>query len=182
MLWRPLGEHSRQYCLLCSPRGLHNTKRIHEKLITNSISEEGVVCTKCKQYKHKDLFYIYTSGKQMGKINSWCRSCTNEDRKAAFQRDRISALKAYSKGSPQCACCQIETLGFLGLDHINNDGAEHRRLVGRGQAFYRWLKRTHYAYPDLVVMCHNCNMARSFYGICPHKITNGDVSVLPSKQ
>ena len=59
---------------------------------------------------------------------------------------------------------------FLGLDHINDDGAAHRRELGirGGVHFYSWLRKTGYTYEALVVACHNCNMARAMYGRCPH--------------
>jgi hypothetical protein len=96
--------------------------------------------------------------------------CNNEHRKKRFREDRLAALAHYSPGDFRCACCGERALEFLGLDHVKDDGAAHRReigVVGGGQ-FYSWLRKTGYTYRDLVVACHNCNQARAMYGKCPH--------------
>jgi hypothetical protein len=92
-------------------------------------------------------------------------------RKARFREDRIRALLHHSRGDIKCSCCSERTIEFLGLDHVNDDGAAHRRALGAhgGRHFYSWLRKTGYNYDGLVVACHNCNMARALYGRCPHK-------------
>lgn len=69
-----------------------------------------------------------------------------------------------------CACCGTDDLWVLSIDHINGDGAAHRReLKARGETFgYHWLKKN--GFPDgFQVLCLNCNLARGFYGYCPHE-------------
>ena len=101
---------------------------------------------------------------------SGCKECNNNARKARFREERLAALMHYSGGNLQCVCCGQRIVEFLGLDHINNVGAAHRREVGGGgRLFYTWLRKTGYTYEGLVVACHNCNMARAMYGQCPHK-------------
>ena len=65
-----------------------------------------------------------------------------------------------------CTCCGESRFNFLTIDHINNDGAEHRRtMVGDT---YRWLSRNDY--PDTFqTLCMNCNWARGKRGACPHE-------------
>lgn len=75
----------------------------------------------------------------------------------------------YSNGNITCACCGERNMAFLTLDHINNDGAEHRRKIGRG--FYQtltWVKNNNLP-PGFQILCHNCNQAKKVYGTCPHK-------------
>jgi len=73
-----------------------------------------------------------------------------------------------------CTCCGEKTLEFLTLDHINNDGAAHRKeLLGRnvgGNVFYKKLRLLGYP-PGLQVLCWNCNASKQFFGGCPHKGT-----------
>jgi len=74
---------------------------------------------------------------------------------------------------PRCACCGEMTYEFLAIDHINNDGAAHRKSLsktgrGLGSGLYPWLKQ--HGFPaGFQVLCHNCNMAKGFYGLCPHQ-------------
>lgn len=73
-----------------------------------------------------------------------------------------------------CACCGEDELIFLTIDHINNDGAEHRRQIsqwgGGGGPTYRWLRDNDY--PDgFQVLCANCNCGRQWNGgTCPHQL------------
>jgi hypothetical protein len=69
----------------------------------------------------------------------------------------------------KCVCCGESEPKFLAIDHINGDGAEHRRKIGKG--IYSWLKKNGYP-PGFQLLCHNCNIAKSFYGACPHRDTS----------
>lgn len=85
------------------------------------------------------------------------------------RRNRLEALDAYGR---RCACCGETTLAFLTIDHINNDGAEHRRSIvggGSGSTFIKWLKRNGYPKDNFQVLCFNCNCAKSKTGVCPHE-------------
>jgi len=75
-------------------------------------------------------------------------------------------------GGPMCACCGESEILFLSIDHINEDGAEHRRKLGKRygwSGFYSWLKQNNFP-TGFQVLCHNCNIAKHRNGgICPHK-------------
>ena len=82
---------------------------------------------------------------------------------------RRAAYKAY--GGAKCACCGEAEPKFLSLDHINNDGGEHRRAMNgqRGSQVFQWLK-THNYPPGFQVLCMNCNHGKALNGgVCPHK-------------
>jgi hypothetical protein len=154
---------SRKYCLSCSPRGRHNTRKLEQIDRDDSPTK---FCPQCKLEKPNAEFYLRADHRRS---HSWCKRCNNDDRKARFRQDRYDALFHYSGGDIRCVCCGERTIEFLGLDHVNDDGAEHRRAVGGGgRPFYTWLRKTAYTYDALAVMCHNCNMARAMYGQCPH--------------
>lgn len=90
---------------------------------------------------------------------------------AKVKRDVINA---YSDGQMCCACCKEACMDFLTLDHVDGNGAEHRRElkdegVGWGSSFYIHLRKTGYPNePKLQVLCYNCNCAKRRLGICPH--------------
>jgi hypothetical protein len=69
----------------------------------------------------------------------------------------------------QCSCCGEKMLGFLTIDHVNNDGAVHRKTVKSGVVFYCWLKNNGFP-AGFQILCYNCNCGRAKnHGICPHK-------------
>ncbi len=83
---------------------------------------------------------------------------------------KLEVLSHYSGGNPRCACCGVDHIEFLTLDHVNDDGKEDRKIRGLGVYFYARLKRAGYPTdPPLVVACFNCNIARGMFGVCPHR-------------
>lgn len=95
----------------------------------------------------------------------------NREQALAAQRDCNQRLKdaAYAAyGGYVCACCGETEKAFLTIDHVNNDGAKHRREVDR-RKIYKWLARN--GYPnDFQVLCMNCNFGKARNGgVCPHQ-------------
>lgn len=73
---------------------------------------------------------------------------------------KYEVMNHYSDGKLCCANCGIDVYPLLTIDHINNDGAKHRKEISNGKslssATYRWL-RSH-GYPGgFQVLCQNCN-------------------------
>jgi 5-methylcytosine-specific restriction endonuclease McrA len=65
-----------------------------------------------------------------------------------------------------CVCCGETIPEFLAIDHINGGGKKHRKETGSN--FYAWIIKNGFP-KDLQILCHNCNLAKGFYGECPHK-------------
>ena len=102
------------------------------------------------------------------KMREW--RARRPDHALAYQRSWKAALRSevLSHYGGACACCGESEPKFLGLDHIDGGGTKHRNELGlRGDAVYGWAKREGYP-PIFQVLCHNCNMAKGFYGSCPH--------------
>lgn len=79
----------------------------------------------------------------------------------------------------ECKCCGEDGLPFLAMDHINGDGAAHRRELMRasgttsaksGEGFYRWLRDNNFP-EGYQVLCHSCNLAKGTGKLCPHQIS-----------
>ena len=91
-----------------------------------------------------------------------------------YARIKNEILKAYGGDPPHCRCCGEATIAFLQIDHINENGAAHRReLFGpnyrrAGWRFYLWLRKA--GFPSgFQVLCANCNTAKTHLGVCPHQ-------------
>lgn len=67
----------------------------------------------------------------------------------------------YGNGVVACVGCGESRIDCLSLDHINDDGAQHRRGSGKtgGIAFY-WLLKTQGLPLGLQTMCMNCQMVK----------------------
>lgn len=141
-------------------------------------SFEGKTCTVC----FKDLTKDNTRPSDIKRAKYMCIHCCKEyskkryiDRKELIrEQQRIYDLSVKQKiieaYGGKCVCCGEETLEFLTIDHINNDGAEDRRQNGRksGGKLYRWLIKNNFPKEDYQLLCYNCNCSKGFFGYCPH--------------
>lgn len=106
-----------------------------------------------------------------GKIDCegvYCTSCKNHYSELNRQRRnkyKDTVYEAY--GGYKCSCCGESNEAFLSIDHINNDGAEHRKKVNSG-SLYKWLIENKFP-SDFQILCMNCQWGKRKYGICPHQ-------------
>ncbi len=141
------------------------------------------VCKTCMKELTIDNFYPKKRGKYIGHTSS-CKKCycknswlnkkdsMSKSQKKYDSKIRLTALQAYSDKEPKCSCCGEKTIEFLGIDHIYGGGNKHRKLLkSKGTTLYLWLKKNNYP-KGYQVLCHNCNLAKGYYGECPHKRSN----------
>lgn len=142
-------------------------------------------CPKCKQTKPVDAFT--KSANRKTKYHGHCKACkavfakewARNNREAVNarardygQRMRAKLLEEYGG---KCACCGETEPKFIALDHVNGGGTRQRYIGKNG----RWtssmkpiaiiVKREGYPKDGRYqLLCHNCNSAKGFYGVCPH--------------
>jgi hypothetical protein len=129
-------------------------------------------CWKCQSHKTKSDF-CKNSNRRSGKdgYNRKCRQCTSEYHKVFADRLKRECFDHY--GGCLCQCCGETELAFLGIDHINGEGAKHRREISKNKTrtgtIYGWLRKN--SFPGgFRVLCHNCNLGSYMNGgICPHQ-------------
>lgn len=82
---------------------------------------------------------------------------------------RKIVINHYSNGTNKCSCCGESIFEFLTIDHINNDGSEHRKEIGGGgHTLIDWIIKNNYP-QGFNISCFNCNSGRAYNnGICPH--------------
>lgn len=90
------------------------------------------------------------------------------------KRTKMAAFDAY--GGALCGCCGEAEYTMLTIDHIHEDGAEHRNEINGGKgrhssvAIYVWLRKEGYP-PGFQVLCYNCNISKHRNkGVCAHKL------------
>lgn len=105
-----------------------------------------------------------------------CIECFNDTHERYRAKEKQNFVNAYGGC---CVCCGESNVSFLCADHVNNDGAEHRRSLntdgmnaGGGLAMYRLARKQGYP-PRFQVLCFNCNMGKQHNkGVCPHATAN----------
>lgn len=154
--WQKKAKSNRQSLGLC----ICGKEAVEGKKICSECAERA----RNRYYKKKALgICSYCSNETKGKATR-CEDCARKLSEKNKQL-RLEVYEAY--GGPKCNCCNESVLEFLTIDHINNDGAKHRKEVGRTSVL-KWLKDNNY--PDgYQVLCFNCNMGKKLNGgICPH--------------
>lgn len=140
-------------------------------------------CARCNLFRPLDHFRSQKTT-STGKY-SYCRPCQREmsrnyyrthfercriSRKAKTRAIKMRVLEAYGGKPPECSCCFDGHVEFLTIDHLNNNGSTHRRVMGRkgGTATYQWL--INHGFPSgFQVLCMNCNFSKGAFGFCPHR-------------
>ena len=90
--------------------------------------------------------------------------------RAANEVYKLRALQHYAGGPSEtiaCACCGEPRLPFLTLDHIDGNGAEHRRQ-NKANNLSSWLCTHNFPW-GYQILCWNCNCAKGTKTVCPHK-------------
>lgn len=131
-------------------------------------------------FRRKESLCISCGNPGLVPDRTQCLRCAN---RAKFYNDRnkaaikLATFNAY--GGPICKCCGENLLMLLTIDHINENGAAHRREIfgnpdsrkgrGTGGNMYVWLRAR--GYPEgYQVLCFNCNVGKHLNkGICPHQ-------------
>ena len=113
-----------------------------------------------EKVKERNKLWVSKNKDRVREIKKeWYRKQANGYRKEL----RIEVIKIYGG---KCVCCGENRFEFLAFDHINNDGAKHRKERGN-MNIVEWLRKNHYP-KNIQLLCHNCNLSKGFYGYCPH--------------
>ncbi len=142
------------------------------------------VCGKTKRISAFSLVNVKTKPEVFKARRRECRVCYKarhrkyyaenpESYKGRIRLDRVERrLELIAGYGGKCVCCGESNALMLAVDHVNNDGAKHRRESahhGRGPAYYRWLIEQKFP-KEFQLLCHNCNRAKWLNGgVCPHK-------------
>ncbi len=125
------------------------------------------VCGRALKAKRRTLGQCVKCGVKLpgGYEFALCVDCRAQHRlDAEILKDKVFA--AY--GGYVCTCCGEVEKNFLQIDHIENNGAEHRKEIGT--SLYKWLKKNGFP-PGFQVLCANCNWGkRQCGGTCPHRL------------
>ena len=99
-------------------------------------------------------------------LNRYYRIREHELQQAKLRNEKLKT-EVFNHYGNRCACCEETIKKFLTIDHINNDGAIHRKNIN-GRNVYRWLKKNGYP-AGFQILCYNCNLGKARNnGVCPH--------------
>lgn len=147
-------------------------------------------CNQCGITKTLDQFQVGRGNKQG--VKPICKECCKKNRKKFYEDNpekhqeeklkqrayrAIVKQKVFDHYGALCKCCGETNQVFLTLDHINNDGADHRRALNKANnsrqtsADKVWRNVIKEGFPPTFqILCYNCNCGkRDNGGVCPHQ-------------
>lgn len=142
-------------------------------------------CATCGETKPTSAFWKCKPRKDG--LQTSCKTCqgvANRTRtRTGYNRRHYSALRrtVMANYGDKCACCSEGTLEFLAIDHIDGGGNQHRTEVGGGAKFLRWLRDNGYP-AGFQILCHNCNLAKGFFGNCPHQADEATLAAMRERR
>lgn len=124
------------------------------------------LCYKCGQNPRPKLEVKYGSCSDCLQKNRSRRTQHNREWEHAYYQKRRECLVHYGS---KCVCCGETEQKFLQLDHIDNNGKEHRKkLTTRLET---WLVNNDFPSDYRIqILCANCHVAKTNYGSCPHEV------------
>ena len=129
-----------------------------------------MICRVCKQDKlESDFGPRYYNGAN-GRITYTKKMCKQCDTQYCISRNRKLKQDLIDAYGGCCACCGTKEFEFLTLDHINGDGAQHRRKHLTSYSIYTEIRKLGYPKDAYRILCMNCNFSIGMYGYCPHTI------------
>lgn len=133
-------------------------------------------CDKCNIIRNQHVMTRYHNNIKLGN----CAMCGNPsdkfrcdkchkshiiNGKRRWELLRQTVLNHYGN---KCACCGETRYEFLEIDHVNNNGARHRKMTGHH--ICNWIIKNDFP-SDLQLLCANCNRGKAKFGVCPHHKT-----------
>ena len=133
-------------------------------------------CHKCDRTLPKTEFY--SNKRKPDGLGTACKVCAKQQGRehrnrhpervylrelAAKNELKHEVFSQYCDEGVKCKRCGFSDLRALTIDHIDGNGNQHRKSIGRnsGCTFYRWLKQQ--AYPEgFQVLCMNCQFIKRF--------------------
>lgn len=95
--------------------------------------------------------------------------------------DRYEVLYWYSNGLMKCNECGEQHHEFLCIDHIDDSGAAHRKLLGEGgNRIYKYLLKNNFP-EGYQVLCNNCNYLKE-YGRNQNKLKSNTIYAITMRK
>ena len=140
---------------ICVASGCHNEAKPGCTLCQDCIDYRTDVSMKHYQRRKEAGTCLYCDNPVAPGRAAVCETCYQK--KYEYRRNlKFAAMDAY--GGRVCAGCGFDDAEVLEIDHVDGNGAAHRRELNcsAGHQFYQWLKKQNFP-PGFRVLCPTCN-------------------------
>lgn len=113
--------------------------------------------------------------------NYICKKCSSKYAQGCAQKPEVKIRRAEDRLEVKrtlfdilgnkCECCGFADFSALSIDHIDGNGAAHRKSLnmGGGSNFYVHVLKNIETIDQYRILCHNCNLCLGLNGYCPHQ-------------
>jgi hypothetical protein len=129
-----------------------NRERHRQEWVPQTEGEKK--CSRCGSTKAVSEFTVLRT--RVDGLRGICRTCEA----AAYASVRDEVFQYYGGDQPKCAGCGIDDQRLLTIDHVESNGATHRRELN-GLPIYKALKRDGFP-PGYQLLCWNCNALKYY--------------------
>ena len=150
------GHFNQKYCLKCKKMVRQENVKRFQKDNPEKMREWG------RKWSREHPNYYKERWARRKQVPGYVEKI-NAGMRRFVKKRRLQVMDYYGR---KCACCGDNHIEFLTIDHINNDGAKHRKEI-KGQNLPAWIYRHNYP-KGFQILCFNCNEAKKIYGECPH--------------
>lgn len=156
-----------QQCNELKPITKFTTKGSHTTTTGEKIIYRSAICRKCDRSNKTSNGICRLCYRPNAPDAHHCEKHLATMRQAAKIRNQNDRSLAFNHYGEVCAYCGQRLLLFLTIDHINNNGNEHRRQLrsgkNNGHNIYAWLRKNNYP-TGFQTLCYNCNIVKSQIG------------------
>lgn len=173
MLLGKAGGYAKEYALRKADPAFKEKKRLTGLAYRARLKEEGVYTIRNREYRKKYLADPLNKEKDLEKGRRYYSRIRNKPeyraRQSMYQKSsrfkfKMEAFTKYStNGEIKCATCGFTDIRALTLDHIRNDGLNHKKTINArsprqvtGTLVYRDLKKKGWPV-GYQILCYNCN-------------------------
>ena len=151
-----------------SKKYYEKTKGAAQKKYQERNKEKLAVKQKERKERYKLEGRCVVCGEKPLASKTMCQKCCDRCNAHYYSKKQT----VYEHYGDTCACCGEGQMDFLTIDHVNEDGADHRKTLtsaGGGYAIYSWLVENDFP-DDFQVLCWNCQWGKKKNdGVCPHQ-------------
>ena len=131
---------------------------------TRSAYNKQYELTHKRQIKKRKHLYYLANRERFLKISHDYKQAHQEEQRENYRRwarkYKNEVLTYYGGGELACVGCGDSRVDCLTIDHINNNGYEHRKKVTlTGDKIYRWLRENNYPV-GYQTLCMNCQFKK----------------------
>lgn len=177
MLLGKEGGYAKEYARRKDNIKYKQMKQKSDKKYRDRLKEEGVLSEKQQEYYRNYISNKDNLLKKRKRANDYYKK-NKEIRKEisnAYSRRyrdglKFQVLNHYSKGLLCCNNCEIGVYSVLTIDHLDNNGADHKRKLSKkgnpsSSAIYKNIIDNKFP-EEYQVLCFNCNYLKEFMRKC----------------